>query len=169
MNKLQQLQEETGKEFDKLLDGMKPKVSNFGILEDESIKNELQSIFDSWWKNADYFYRVPFKSFIKEREAKAYEAGITATEVSCKGCGHHDTLYKTFFNSPEWEAWEKEVAKRMHEQADIEATYEGVWDVDEARELGCMSEGHFKDFIKFIRNKYEKEKSYIQVNHKRLE
>ncbi len=71
----------------------------------------------------------------------------------CSGCGWHDTIYKTFFGSKEWQAWELEVAKRMHEQSEnIDwKAYHGVWDVDEARELGIMSRGHFDDFIKFIK------------------
>ena len=91
---------------------------------------------------------------IRIAQEKAYELGeeqgVTKTKISCKGCGHHDTAYGTLFSSDEWLAWEKEVSKRMHEQEGKEMM-EGVWDVDEARELGCMSKGHWDDFIAWVR------------------
>lgn len=72
----------------------------------------------------------------------------------CKGCGGHDTIYKTFFESKEWQAWELEVSIRFHKQYKKKVKqYKGVWDVDESRELGIMSRGHFDDFIAFVRTR----------------
>jgi len=63
------------KAFDKLLDGMAPKVSNFGGFSDEVAKNALQDILSKWWKEADTFYRNPLKKFIQSVEDAAYERG----------------------------------------------------------------------------------------------
>ena len=60
-------------------------------------------------------------------------------EQKCKGCGHHDSMWKTLVTSPQWLAWEEE-------QRGARQNY----DVDECRELGVMSAGHFQAFMKFI-------------------
>lgn len=59
-------------------------------------------------------------------------------EQPCKGCGHHDTMWKTLVTSPQWQEWEKYAGDNM------------LYDVDECRELGVMSKEHFQDFIKFL-------------------
>ena len=48
--------------------------------------------------------------------------------------------------SVEWKNWEKEVARRMRT-----GKYKGVYDVDECREIGVLSEKHWKSFVHFIR------------------
>lgn len=64
-----------------------------------------------------------------------------------------ETFYMTVITSPQWRAWEKEVARRMKEHAEKGSKlFTGVWDVDESRELDLLSQGHFQDFIKFITN-----------------
>lgn len=53
-------------EFDKLFNGMAPKVSNFGEFSSENAKIALQDILTRWWESADSFYRQPIKDFIKK-------------------------------------------------------------------------------------------------------
>ena len=58
-------------------------------------------------------------------------------EQPCKGCGHHDSMWKSLVTSKEWKAW---CAKQNLQ-----------FNVDEAQELGIMSAAHFKAFIKFVK------------------
>lgn len=58
-------------------------------------------------------------------------------EQKCKGCGHHDSMWKSLVSSPEWKAWYKHASENM------------LYDVDECAELGIMSAKHFKDFMEF--------------------
>jgi len=70
----------------------------------------------------------------------------------CNGCqGGHFSFWKTVVESPQWAVWEKEVSKRMSKHNKKKSKiYTGVWDVDECRECGWISQKHFQDFIKFI-------------------
>ncbi|MGV8131596.1 MAG: hypothetical protein ACP5N7_05860 [Candidatus Pacearchaeota archaeon] len=61
-------------------------------------------------------------------------------EQSCKGCGHHDTMFKTIVQSDEWKSWYKYNSEKM------------LYDVDECQELGIMSKRHWIDFMEYIRN-----------------
>lgn len=55
--------------------------------------------------------------------------------VPCPGCKEgHDTFWKSVVESPQWLAWEESSPK---------------WDVDECRECGHISQGHFQAFMKF--------------------
>jgi len=60
-------------------------------------------------------------------------------EMPCRGCGHHDSMWKTLIQSDEWQAWYK------YQSGDSQE-----YDVDEAQELGCMSKEHWNDFIRFV-------------------
>lgn len=68
-------------------------------------------------------------------------------------CGPHSSWWQAIVRTPEWEAWYKEVGRRMSEQADrtIGKPLEGVWDVDESQECGWMSVEHAKDFLAFVK------------------
>lgn len=59
-------------------------------------------------------------------------------EQSCAGCGHHDSMWKSLVQSPQWKDWYEHASKNM------------LYDVDEAQEFGCMSSKHFQDFIDYI-------------------
>ena len=58
---------------------------------------------------------------------------------ACVGCNGHSSIHKTLVESPEWRKWYK-YASENH-----------LYDVDETMELGIMSEGHWKDFLKFVK------------------
>lgn len=67
----------------------------------------------------------------------------------CKGCKDgHPTYWKTVVESPQWLAWEKEVARRMHKQINRDKMF-GVFDIDECRECNIISPEHFQEFMKF--------------------
>ncbi len=63
-------------------------------------------------------------------------------EQKCKGCGHHDSMWKSLVSSPQWEKWYKYQTGKNQQ-----------YDVDECRELGIMSAQHFADFMKFCKKK----------------
>ena len=69
-------------------------------------------------------------------------------DIQC-GDHTHDSFWKTVVQSPQWEAWCKEVSRRFQEQKDLPIV-SGVYDVDECAECGWISKEHFQDFIKFI-------------------
>lgn len=119
---LEQLQKEMGERFNKLW-------------------IEVMATFKPWT-----YIKKMLSKFINSEIQTAYEVGVTALEVPCKGCGHHDTLYKTFFSSSEWKLWKEEVARRMSDFKE-----QGVYDVDESEALGCVSKEHFDGFIKFVK------------------
>ena len=58
-------------------------------------------------------------------------------EQKCKGCGTHDSIWKTLVTSKSWKKWYKHASENM------------LYDVDECQELGIISAKHFNDFIKF--------------------
>lgn len=60
------------------------------------------------------------------------------------------TFWKTVVESDQWEEWEKEVRKRLTKLNNDEE-HDTVWDVDECRECGWISQDHFQDFIEFIK------------------
>jgi len=70
---------------------------------------------------------------------------------SCVGICNHDSFYKTVVGSPQWQLWEKEIARRMaaHNKKKSKI-YTGCWDVDECLELGRISQDHWIDFCKYI-------------------
>ncbi|MEK9207949.1 MAG: hypothetical protein AAB922_05675 [Patescibacteria group bacterium] len=59
-------------------------------------------------------------------------------EQKCKGCGHHDSMWKSLVTSPQWKKW------YVYQTGENQQ-----YDVDECRELGVMSAEHFQDFMKF--------------------
>lgn len=68
----------------------------------------------------------------------------------CKGCPDgHASFHKTITESREWCLWEKEQIQRMKKWKTGES---GVYDFDESRECGNLSENHWNDFVKFIRS-----------------
>lgn len=79
---------------------------------------------------------------------------------SCKGCkGGHDSFWKTVIESPQWQAWETQIHKNFHEacQKDkwpssrVQRDHLPIFDVDECRECGFISQHHFQMFLKFCR------------------
>jgi hypothetical protein len=60
--------------------------------------------------------------------------------------GSHNSFWKTVIESPEWKAWERELARRF--KADLP----DVWDIDESQECGWLSAGHFASFLAFVRS-----------------
>ena len=72
---------------------------------------------------------------------------IEKWEIGCSD-GPHNSFWKTVVTSPEWQAWEKENSRRMHEEP-----IGNCFDVDECRECGWMSVEHFKEFIAFTNQK----------------
>ena len=83
---------------------------------------------------------------ISSLKQAAYEDGKAAVEADS------ESFCQTIVSSPEWAAWEKEVARRMAEHSKKESEfYTGCWDVDESRELGLISKGHWAAFVDFIR------------------
>jgi hypothetical protein len=67
--------------------------------------------------------------------------------------GIHNSFWATVIESPQWKEWEKEVAHRMKVgKRDERGNWlgEGIWDIDECRELGEISPEHFQDFLAWI-------------------
>ena len=67
--------------------------------------------------------------------------------------GWHDSFWKTIIESPQWEAWSK-------------IGYKQGFDVEECRECGWLSQGHFQSFIKFIITQYEEKKAFKDKQNK---
>lgn len=63
---------------------------------------------------------------------------IIKRATACCG-GYHQTIAGALLKSKEWKAWYKLASKYQS------------FDVDEAMILDCMSDRHFRDFIKFIK------------------
>ena len=60
----------------------------------------------------------------------------------CPGCPcGHSSFWRTIIRSKEWQKWKEYAQPRMR------------YDFTECEELGMMSAGHWKDFIKFTRRK----------------
>lgn len=67
----------------------------------------------------------------------------------CKGCKDgHPSFWKTVIESEQWKVWEKDIAKRFR-AADKDKPIPNVWDVDECRECGMISQRHFQAFLNF--------------------
>lgn len=60
-------------------------------------------------------------------------------EQKCKGCGHHDSVWKSVMTSPEWKVWREHALKEM------------LYDIYECEELGIMSADHFRSFMDFCK------------------
>ena len=58
--------------------------------------------------------------------------------TSCCG-GYHQTIAGALLKSKEWEAWYRYASANM------------LYDVDESLTVDAMSDEHFADFIKFVR------------------
>ena len=84
------------------------------------------------------------------REATLEEAEKELWEQSCKGCGHHDSIWKTLVSSLRWKEWYQHASENM------------LYDVDECQELGCMGKNHFEDFMKYFENK-SREATLLEV------
>ena len=88
---------------------------------------------------------------MKLDEAKIAEAEARRPpqwEIPCSD-GSHPTFWKTVVESPQWLAWENEVARRFHVMVTENVDVLGVFDVDECRECGYISPKHFQDFLRF--------------------
>ena len=63
----------------------------------------------------------------------------------------HLSFWGAIVQTPEWSAWEKEIARRMSNHNKKKSkTYTGCWDVAACRECGWLSVEHAKDFLKFV-------------------
>ena len=72
---------------------------------------------------------------------------------SCKD-GEHESFWRTVVTSPEWIAWEKEVARRLRRLANGATRKTGpVFDVDECQECGWISPEHFHAFLQFCKSR----------------
>ena len=82
----------------------------------------------------------------------------------CKGCPDgHPTFWKTVVESPQWIAWEKQIAKNFHKanvmldsgkewpSADYQEKKLPIYDVDECRECNVISPKHFQAFLRFCK------------------
>lgn len=59
------------------------------------------------------------------------------------------SFWETVTKSPQWKAWELEVYRRFREFSRDGEFLEQVYDVDECRECGWISDEHFQEFMKF--------------------
>ena len=58
---------------------------------------------------------------------------------ACPGCkGGHPSFWKTVIESPQWAKWKEYAWKKKL-----------LYDFPEVEELGCISPGHFQQFLKF--------------------
>ena len=65
----------------------------------------------------------------------------------------YNSFWRSIVMSPEWQAWEKEIDRRMKEHSKKKSeVYTGVWDYMECRDCGWISPEHLADFFNFIRN-----------------
>ncbi len=72
---------------------------------------------------------------IEERDEALTKWHSHQKNVPCAGClGGHDTFWGTVVSSPQWKAWEESRPD---------------WDIDECRECGHISQGHFQAFLQF--------------------
>ena len=106
-------------------------------------------------------YRIGFQQGRKETicpKCNLAYSTHTCYFALCSGCKDgHSSFHRTIIRTPEWSAWEKEVSRRMNKHIRNKSkVFTGCWDVDECREAGWISEGHIKDFLKFVRIKYGK-------------
>jgi len=64
-------------------------------------------------------------------------------------------FYHTIIRSPQWEAWENEYKRRVIKNCEDDLWNTDkqlkVFDIDESRDLGLISQEHFQEFIKFIK------------------
>ena len=61
----------------------------------------------------------------------------------CIGCKNgHSSFWRTIIESREWKKWKKYNFKK---------SLSGNWDFSENEELGILSEGHWKAFVKFLK------------------
>ena len=68
------------------------------------------------------------------------DKSTTRISLPCSGCGKHQTIAGALLKSKEWKKWYDYASKNM------------LYDVDETMMIDAMSNGHFADFIKFIKN-----------------
>lgn len=72
---------------------------------------------------------------------------------ACGGCPEgHSSFWKTVLESRQWQLWSIEQNRRMHLLADRELPKElMVYDMPEVECGGIISQRHFQDFMKFIK------------------
>lgn len=61
----------------------------------------------------------------------------------------YQTVYKAFMNSPEWRAWENHLTEKMKRDEFVPGE---MFDFDETRECGWMSDKHMRAFMRFVRS-----------------
>lgn len=66
---------------------------------------------------------------------------------NCSAGCVHNSFWASFIQTPEWDSWRKENARRLFEKEEMT-----VYDVDESAECGWMSVEHARAFLKFVRN-----------------
>ena len=84
-------------------------------------------------------------SYSESRERMNYDPKNNVQPID------YETFFWTVIRSPQWEAWEKEVARRLaaHNKKHSQR-YTGAWDIAECKETGRISYAHFQDFLKFV-------------------
>lgn len=84
-----------------------------------------------------------------------------------KDCGcPYDSFWKTVVESPQWKAWDKEVARRMAEHtAKRSKKYYGCYDVDECAYCGWISKEHFQSFMQFFASQEGKKAAKGSMGH----
>ena len=75
----------------------------------------------------------------KNKHIDPNDESTTIIAKPCAGCGYHQTIAGALLGSPEWDKWYKYASKKM------------LYDVDETLTIDAMSDGHFRDFIKFCK------------------
>ena len=67
------------------------------------------------------------------------------------------SFWKTIVTSDEWEKWEKEQMRKFKDCKCFDSSKRctcGVFDIDECRECGWLSNRHWKAFCKFLKKAY---------------
>jgi len=131
---------------------------------DEGWEIDIQSDLDRGVFGMICSNEQTFKDYVYPIFRKIRREAIEETEKDnywkpCIGCSDgHSSFWKTVIESPQWKEWEKEISHRVSEHIKNNSEiYEGCWDIDECQECGWISQGHFQDFIKFVKRQTAKE------------
>ena len=64
-----------------------------------------------------------------------------------------DSFYWTITHSPQWKAWQQEQVKRLKNHIrNNSRKFTGCYDMPEVMECGLISQEHFQDFLKFVKD-----------------
>lgn len=72
-------------------------------------------------------------------------------KCSKENCDQHSTFYRTITNSPQWSEWYREQRKRFKKFCEDNKSEEPMFDTDESQEIGRISQRHFQEFLKWIK------------------